>query len=248
MSDINIVISNTTQVNIDDAYYEFLTSQFISSESIPRSESGMLYGDLNKSNEFKYKVVPIKNGDPIEYDDLIFELIPPKLPTPPIITMQPSSFFRRNTVDDYMPGLEVLISDDNIIYILKGMVITLNIDVNSDSYNTLLLQWKTIDGQLLTTGSSLIIDSSNMDNPNQSYYCEVSDINGSVSSDIIIIDIIDPNTNQFINKNIVKNGYGELGTAEWDSIGDIPETVGTMTINRNLENRYTYHPQRYSNP
>lgn len=233
---------DSSLLTIDENYKEYLTAgdtQLIrntNNDIISEYKEGELPGVL--------VTVPIKTYLDGEVDTNIYELLPGKVQTGPKIVLHPHQYYRSTSVKTYVPGNEILVDSTNTVKILKGSKFQLNIGIEVSDLSTLEYEWRDDNDSTLGTGSSYEFDSNIFDSTIKSIYCLVSNKVGSDISDTINIEMID-NTNKYIERNLIKNGYAIEGTNDWESVGDNPEEVGAYSVKRFPA--YVYHNFRTDN-
>lgn len=191
---------------------------------IPVTPVGDLVSEYKEeSNDFEgvYSVFPIKNYK----NDIDIVLEGPNV-GPPTITEQPQLFFKKNVTPYYILGNDPLIDENNTMLIYRGRTVNLQFDYNSfDAPERVTFQWFDSFDRLVSTSSIFALNTNNIEGSDDSFYCVVTDTYGSDTTDIISISVVD-STNPYILKNIIKNGSGNDGTAEWETIGEMPEESG----------------------
>lgn len=191
---------------------------------VPVTAAGDLVSEYkDESDEFvgTYSVLAIKNYK----NDIDLVLESPQV-GPPVITAQPQSFFKKNVTPYYIPGVDALIDENNTMRVYRGRTVVLDFDFKTDDApERVKFQWFDSFDRIVSTEKRLELNTNNIEGADDSFYCIVTDTYGTDTTDNITISIVDAD-NPFIMRNILKNGSGNEGTAEWESIGEMPEDTG----------------------
>lgn len=234
--DSEIIIPGKKIIDID---YKNYLSNF---DTINRNDNNDILCDLSSDNILK--IVPIVEYNNNVSDNSISELIEKSRLQGPKIDVQPSQFFRPDTVTSYTPGNEIFVSD-NTITVLKGNTVALKISVTTNDISNLKYEWKNSVNETIGNDSIFEINTDNISDNIFEVYCIVSDSIGSIKSDSIKVNILDLNNSNILLSNLVKNSCGENGLEHWIQSNDIPESIGSYSINRFPA--YNYH-RIYSAP
>lgn len=195
---------------------------------LPINNSGELismYIDGTDSFRGTYSTFAVKN---YKNDIDIVRDIPAQGEFPPIkVTDQPQLFFKKNTTRVYTPGAELFVDENRTVRVRKGMPVELQFGYESvDEPENIRFEWVDSFDRVVSTESTLLLDTSTIDAEQDTFFCTVSDSYGSDFTDDITVIIVDPSNNPVIYKNIIKNGSGNQGTADWETVGESPEETG----------------------
>lgn len=153
-------------------------------------------------------------------DDTFYELLPVNT-SPPIITNDIALSFIQHTHS------QTINHDDRVFRMLEGTSFQIQVLAIDPSYinNTDLFVYKwyrnknTILEGIGYDYSILFFDTSDcVSSISGEYYCEVTSQFGTVTSDVIIIEVYDLSKNLLIGNNLILNPNGGQGISNWDLI------------------------------
>lgn len=195
---------------------------------MPINVNNELISEVNPdTNSFQgmYSVITVKNYNN-DVEIVGDELLGPEL-GPPVITLHPDEFFRRDSALSYDAGREIFVDQNNTVTVATGSIVPLSINFTTDdSLQNVTFEWIDSYDRVVSRTKDLIIDTSTVDWAEETFYCVVTDSFGSETSDEVTISIIDPYNHPIIFNNILQNGYANDDTAEWQTIGQASEEVG----------------------
>jgi hypothetical protein len=221
-------ITNSGSAMSESTYVAGVSKPLIFYSSAPKNAAGdiiSIYNEETETYDGVYTVIPVKN---YKNDiDLPEETIILADPSPVTVVEQPELFFKKNTTDASLPGLELFIDESNVIRAARGTKITLQFGYRSDDIpENIIFQWFDSFDRVVSTNPRFELNVDDIDGEEESFYCTITDSFGSDTTNEITVSVVDPANNPYIFTNIVQNGYATEGTANWDSVGESPEDTG----------------------
>ena len=156
--------------------------------------------------------------------------VPPNIDTQPIDSVQQTTWILR--YQQSTPIFQTIQPKQNRVVMIQGTAFSLEALASDPSNANLLNQpsklsykWKR-DESLLTAfskgvGKTKLTISRQDCVPSKSgaYTCEVTNAYGTTSTNVVNVEIIDPDNHPKLYKNLIINGDGSGGTDGWEKIG-----------------------------
>lgn len=201
-------------------------------------------------------------------DDTDFELLPNNdISNLALITKQPLEFFESVTVLDNVSNALITrvsvtqnstngpyIFEDDTIKIALGQQLTLQLNcIDRDKINSLDLSGLTIiwrrDNDIIIESNEITITGTSINfsylvnTDSGEYICELINRHGSVFSDSIRVEVIDPYNTALFYTNLIKNGYAQIGLSHWTDINNqfVVSNFGSFDfINSTIDHDYEF--------
>lgn len=159
----------------------------------------------------------------------------PQNQVPPIITQQPTNGLTQTSYVDGSGNWVKMVAINGTTTALVGTNFTASVQIldpsnvlDPTSLENVKIVWKFNGAELHKytqqnngRGTTSISFANATPLINGDYVVEITNDYGTTTSEILTVEIVDPNNNQYLNNNIIQNSLGAAGLENWNASGDI---------------------------